>query len=92
MDGGDAVCNGALLWSDLAVAGGFLWCRQASTDVDPAELSPRRGTVVIDGDGHVVDIPGFDSARKQVWFEQFANQSWPCLASQTLGLECSNHG
>jgi hypothetical protein len=92
IDGGDEVCDASLLWRDLALAGGFLACEGVSPDIDQGELSPRLGDVILDDDGSVIDITGFDSTRKQAWADQFSSQRWPCLAGQTFGYKCSSQG
>jgi hypothetical protein len=65
-------------------------CVEASPTLGPNEsLSRRRGAVVIDDDGRVVDITGVIGDTKQEWLDNLADQRWPCLAGRTIGYICT---
>lgn len=65
-------------------------CAEASPTLGPNEsLSRRRGAVVIDDDGRVVDITGVSGDTKQEWLDNLADQRWPCLAGRTVGYSCT---
>jgi len=91
--GGDVgICDAATLWRDIGTADGYLVCRPANPNLDPAEKrGPGRGAVVLDGDGRVIDNTGLDGDAKQAWLAQLADQRWPCMAGETLGYSCSSH-
>jgi hypothetical protein len=57
--------------------------------LDPDEQrGARRGAVVIDDEGRIVDVTGREGHAKQRWLDELADQRWPCLASQTIGYDC----
>jgi hypothetical protein len=68
--------------------GGSCW--EASPMLGPGEqLSRRRGAVVIDDDGRVIDNTGLMGEVKQRWLDDLADERWPCLAGRTIGYECA---
>lgn len=90
--GGDAndTCGvAALLEAITRQVGGVTWCSEASAMLEPDEkLSARRGAVVIDDEGRIVDVTGRQGDAKQRWLDEMAAQRWPCLAGQTIGYQC----
>lgn len=88
-DGGDRCSVNALLEAITRQVGGVTWCGLANAMLDPdEELSARRGAVVIDEEGRVVDVTGREGEAKQRWLDEMADQRWPCLAGQTVGYQC----
>lgn len=89
---GDAsVCDASTLWAAInsQVIGA---CEEASPMLGPGEsLSRRRGAVVLNDEGRVIDNTGL-SGDKQQWLDQLGAQRWPCLAGQTIGYKCTVGG
>lgn len=46
------------------------------------------GSVVLDGEGRVVDNTRLVGERKQAWLDSLANERWPCLAGGTIPYTC----
>ncbi|HEU5072654.1 MAG TPA: hypothetical protein VFU02_00740 [Polyangiaceae bacterium] len=89
-DGGDTCGVASLLEAVTRQVGGVTACWEASAVLDSdEELGPRRGAVVIDDEGRVVDITGREGEAKQQWLDEMAAQRWPCLAGQTIGYQCA---
>jgi hypothetical protein len=89
--GGSAgeTCDIEALWKAITSQAGVTKCSEASPTLGPDEhLGPRRGAVVIDAEGRVVDITGRSGENRQQWLDGLAEQRWPCLAGQTIGYEC----
>ena len=86
------VCDSDALWAAITsqVIGA---CYPASPMLGPDEhLSPRRGTVILDAQGRVIDNTGLSSLTKQQWLEKLSAKRWPCLAGQTIGYQCTVAG
>lgn len=45
-------------------------------------------TVVLDGEGRVIDNSRLQDSDKQKWLDSLADQRWPCLANQTISFTC----
>jgi hypothetical protein len=87
-----AACSADAIWTavTMQVIGE---CHAASAMLGPGEQpSRRRGAVVIDEQGRVVDNTGLSGDAKQQWLDQFADQRFPCLAGQSIGYECTAAG
>lgn len=54
----------------------------------PDETSRRRGAVVFDGEGRVIDNTGLLGAKKQAWLDELGDQRWICWANETIGYQC----
>ncbi len=87
-----ATCSADAIWAAvrMQVIGE---CHEASAMLAPGEQpSRRRGAVVIDDEGRVVDNTGLSGDAKQQWLDRFAEQRFPCLAGQSIGYECTAAG
>jgi len=86
------VCDSGSLWAalDSLVIGD---CKEASPTLGEGEhLSKRRGALVVDDQGAVIDNTGLSGVAKQQWLDQLGAQRWPCLAGQTIGYKCTVGG
>jgi hypothetical protein len=89
-DAGEA-CGVDTLLKAIGKLVGVTACWEASATLGPDEQpSARRGAIVLDDEGRVVDVTGRTGDGKQLWLDRLADQSWPCLASQTIGYECAS--
>lgn len=79
-----AILRGAL--------GGLGTCEFAASPAASDNLGPRRGAVVLDSMGRVIDNTGLPVTTKQAWLDQLMDRRWLCLAGQTLGYKCSAAG
>lgn len=87
---GDA-CSVNTLLKAVGNLVGVTGCSEASATLGPDEqLSSRRGAIVLDEDGRVVDITGRSGDAKQLWLDRLADQRWPCLADKTIGYQCAS--
>ncbi len=91
----EVYCWEGLLWDRVAEAavGPLGTCAPMSFYAQYSSY-PRYpwGAIVIDADGRVIDNTSFDSGyvrgKKQDWLDEIADESFPCLADQTIEFAC----
>jgi hypothetical protein len=83
----DALCETGRLWSavaDAALGVGRLGeCYALPTGT--------YGAIVLESEGRVIDNTGTvyqSTGSKQAWLDSLSNESWPCLAGQTIPYQC----
>jgi hypothetical protein len=76
-------CDIPRLWKAVADAAGML-----EGCFDTPDGGVIYGSLVIDGEGRVVDNTRFVGARKQAFLDSLVNERWPCLAGRTIPYTC----
>ncbi len=85
--GGDAGTCGVNALMRAIETPALLSCHEVTPTSDPLP-GWRRGAIVIDDDGRIVDNTRIRDDEKQQWLDSFADQRFPCLAGQTITYEC----
>jgi hypothetical protein len=86
----DALCDTTSLW-------GAIGYKLRQTNPFVGDCFPGKNysnMLVFDNEGHLVDDTWYSGSDKQAWLDWLAatNQSWPCLAGQTIRYTCSIGG
>jgi len=80
----DALCDTTSLWEDIEL-------RIQKLSYFGVSCFPEQdysNQLVFNSEGNLVDDTGYIGSDKQAWLDGLADQSWPCLAGQTIKYGC----